>query len=95
MSSSNSNSSKSSSSANSNVLDFNQFREKKNVEKSISKDRTPLFVSHLDGKIKGSPHFKRPSSEDFGDRLQRIRTSLQKINSLMEELKKQNNNKKD
>ena len=73
----------------SNVLNLNSFREKKALEEGFSGDRKPLFVSHLDGKVKGSPHFQRPSAEDFGDRLQRIRTSLDKINLLMAELKKQ------
>jgi len=45
-------------------------------------------MSHLDGKVKGSPHLSRPEAEDFGDRLQRIRNSLEKINSLISELKK-------
>ena len=76
------------------VLDFNSFREKKALEESLTDERTPLFVSHLNGKIKGSPHFKRPSSEDFGDRIQRIRTSLEKINALMAELKKQSKDSK-
>ena len=72
-----------------NVVDLSKFRAKKDLESNIAPDRTPLFVSHLNGKVKGSPHFKRPESEDFGDRLQRIRTSLEKINSLMSELKRQ------
>ena len=70
-----------------NVIDFKKAKEKKEVEKSLSNDRVPLFVSHLDGKIKGSPYFNRPDSEDFGDRIQRIRTSLEKINTLMTRLK--------
>jgi hypothetical protein len=47
-----------------------------------------LHVSHIDGKVKGSPHFRRPEADDFGDRMQRIKTSLEKINQLMTELKK-------
>lgn len=78
-----------SSDKNAKVLDLKAFKEKKNIEDELSQGRTPLFVSHLDGKIKGSPHFKGPESEDFGDRMQRIRTSLEKINSLMAELKRQ------
>ena len=56
-------------------------KEKKDLEASLAGVRTALFVSHLDGKVTGSP------SEDFGDRIQRIRTSLEKINKLMAELK--------
>lgn len=87
-----SNSHNPSSSSQAKVLDLGAFRAKKK-DSDDSNGRTPLYVSHLDGRIKGSPHFKRPSSEDFGDRIQRIRTSLEKINSLMSELKKQGRDK--
>ena len=73
----------------SNVIDFTQFKEKKLLDDSLARGRTPLYLSHLDGKVRGkSPHFKRPSDEDMGDRMQRIKTSLEKINYLMNELKK-------
>jgi len=49
--------------------------------KKTKEGREPLFVSHIDGTVKG------PNKEDFGDRIQRIRTSLEKINKLMAELK--------
>jgi hypothetical protein len=49
--------------------------------------RTPLHVSHIDGKLKGSPHFHREEDPSFGDRMGRIKESLQKINDIMEELK--------
>jgi len=48
------------------------------------KGRTPLYVSHLDGKVYGRP---KTEEEDFGDRMQRIRASLEKINQLMADLK--------
>jgi hypothetical protein len=70
------------------VLDLNAYREKKQAEDDVGRGRTPLHVSHLDGKVKGSPHFKRPQADDFGDRMQRIKTSLEKINQLMADLKK-------
>jgi len=70
------------------VLDFNSFKKKKETERDLAAGRNPLYVSHLDGKVKGSPHLNRPEAEDFGDRLQRIRTSLEKINSLISDLKK-------
>ena len=76
----------------SNVIPIFKNKEKKDLETSLADGRTPLFVSHLDGKVKGSPHLKRPP-EDFGDRIQRIRTSLEKINSLMAELRQQNGRK--
>ena len=78
----------------SNVIDFSQFKEKKLLDESIARGRTPLYLSHLDGKVRGkSPHFKRPSSDDLGDRMQRIKTSLEKINFLMNELKKSDKSK--
>ncbi len=49
-------------------------------------DRAKLSVKN--GKVVGSPHLKTPEhSDDFGDRMQRIRASLEKINQLMAELK--------
>jgi len=71
-----------------NVVDLSSFRNKKNTENELSPDRKPLYVSHMQGKVTGSPHFKGPDANDFGDRLTRIRSSLEKINSLMSELKK-------
>lgn len=70
------------------VVDLTSFRKKKEVTRELAGDRTPLYVSHLDGKVKGSPHLKDSDTQDFGDRLQRIRMSLEKINNLMQELKK-------
>ena len=54
--------------------------------KKTKEGRQPLFVSHIDGTVKGDA-LPRPSAEDFGDRIQRIRTSLERINQLMTELK--------
>ncbi len=71
-----------------NVVDFKTFREKKETEKEIARGRVPLHVSHLTGRVTGSPHFKRPQADDFGDRMQRIKASLEKINKLMADLKK-------
>ncbi len=70
------------------VVDFNAFKKKKSGDGELARGRNPLYMSHLDGKVTGSPHFKRPEAGDFGDRLQRIRTSLEKINGLIAELKK-------
>ena len=71
-----------------NIVNLADFKTKKNLKAEISQDRTPLYVSHLEGKVKGSPHFKSPDAEDFGDRLTRIRSSLERINQLMAELRK-------
>ena len=70
------------------LVDLTAFRQKKEVADNLANGRTPLYVSHLDGKVHGSPHLKRPDAEDFGSRLQRIKSSLEKINHLMTELKK-------
>lgn len=74
------------------IVDMAAFRRRKFVENDLARGRKPLFVSHLDGKVTGSPHFKKPlgnsGSDDLGDRIQRIRASLLKINRLMAELKR-------
>jgi hypothetical protein len=73
------------------VVELAAFRKKKEVGDELARGRNPLYVSHLTGKVTGSPHLKGPEgsgSQDFGDRLSRIRASLDKINRLMTELKK-------
>lgn len=45
--------------------------------------------------IKKKQSIVRPSAEDFGDRIQNIRSSLEKINTLMVELKNQNKKRRD
>jgi hypothetical protein len=59
--------------------------------KEKQEERTPLFVSHQDGRIKGNPHHvpRRYTTEELSDRIYNIRKSLEKINTLMAELKKQ------
>ncbi len=71
-----------------NVLDLASFRAKKQTQDDLANGRQPLYTSHIDGKLSGSPHLNRPQTEDFGDRLTRIKGSLEKINRLMAELKK-------
>ncbi len=70
------------------VVDLASFRKKKATEGEFARGREPLYVSHLEGKVTGSPHTKRPDAEGFGDRLTRIRSSLEKINRLMADLKR-------
>lgn len=70
------------------VVSLANFRKKKETQEEFGRGREPLYVSHLTGKVTGTPHMKRPESQDFGDRLTRIRSSLEKINRLMSELKK-------
>ncbi len=68
------------------VVDLASFRKKKETTAELTKPgRNPLYVSHLTGKATGTP--TGSEKQDFGDRLQRIRGSLDKINRLMEELK--------
>jgi len=74
----------------SNVVDLKSFKRTRELETQIGRGRTPLHVSHIDGKVKGSPHLKTNESDDFGDRMQRIRSSLEKINQLMADLKSTN-----
>ncbi len=70
------------------IVDLASFRKKKEVADNLSHGRQPLYMSHVDGKVTGSPHFDGKHTDNFGDRLSRIRTSLEKINRLMAELKK-------
>ena len=74
------------------VVDLASFRKKKEVGEELTRGgRKPLYVSHLTGKVTGSQQASPGQAEgqaDFGDRLQRIRSSLEKINRLMSELKK-------
>ena len=56
--------------------------------------RTPLYIDHKNGRVTGSPHFKPQEDIDLGDRVQRIRSSLERINTLMAELKKLSHNER-
>jgi len=67
-----------------NVIDMSSFRQKKAAEQEFGRGRSPLYISHLTGKVTGG----KPQTGDFGERLHRIRASLEKINRLMSELKK-------
>ena len=71
----------------SNIVDFKNFKQKKEIENDISRGRKPLHMSHATGKLHGSPYLNQTDASDFGDRMQRIKSSLEKINSLMSELK--------
>ena len=77
----------------SNVVDLKNFKRTRELETQIGRGRTPLHVSHIDGKVKGSPHLRNQESDDFGDRMQRIRSSLEKINQLKADLKNTNRSK--
>ena len=70
------------------VINLSSYREKKDIEKSISRDRIPLHVSHIDERRNRSPYLKHTEADSFGERMFRIKQSLEKINQLMSELKK-------
>ena len=70
-----------------NVTDLQTFRHSKIIKEELSRGRTPLYVSHLTGKITGSPIGQ--TGPCFASRLQSIRASLDKINNLMVALKEQ------
>lgn len=71
----------------SNIVSLKDFKQKKVIEGNISKDRKPLHNQYI----------TKPSNitdnEDFGDRMQRIRSNLEKINNLMADLKSTNKEK--
>lgn len=66
------------------VVDFKSFKDKRSVEREIGRGRKPLYVNHAAGTISG----RKDENADFGDRLTKIRSSLDRINQLMTELKK-------
>ncbi len=76
-----------------NVINFAEAKAKKQIKEDLAQGRQPLYISHLDGKLKGSPHLNGAhlnagEHDDFGDRLGRIKTTLEKINRLMSELRR-------
>lgn len=76
------------------VVSLSNFREKKQVEENLTRGRNPLYAK--DGKMTGSPHLnKGAKNEDFADRVSRIKSSLERINSLMAELKKMSASEKE
>lgn len=71
-----------------NIIDLTSFRKSKALEEELAKGRTPLYLSHLKGRVTGNPHLNGTHTDGFGDRITRIRKSLERINALMTELKK-------
>lgn len=75
------------------VVSLIEFKQKKAFDESHAKGRsTPLYVSHAKGKMTGSPHLRGNDgagdrAPDLNEKIQRIRMSLQRINSLMADLK--------
>lgn len=65
----------------SNVVSIKDFLAKKLKD---TEDKPKIYVNHTTGKITGP---NGPKQEPMQDRLTRIRRSLERINSLMAELK--------
>ncbi len=70
------------------LVELSSFRRKKAINDELAQGRTPLYLSHLEGRVSGNPHLKGTHAEGFGDRITKIRKSLERINNLMNELKK-------
>jgi len=72
------------------VLDFSAFKKKQEINNEFSRSRKPLFLNKEEGRISGLPDTAKSATanEDFGDRLHKIRSSLERINTLMADLKK-------
>ena len=71
------------------VVDLSSYRSKKMAEEAIAHGRVPLCQTHLSEKLSSSPYLRGDKSEDsLAERIMRIKSSLEKINLLMTELKK-------
>lgn len=67
------------------VIDLNEHRKKKQEENDLTRGRKPLYVSHLKGTATGD----KTDDQNLGDRISRIKNSLERINKLMKMLKDQ------
>lgn len=66
------------------LIDLKGYKQNKEVATELTRgNRQPLYVSHKTGKITGGEE----QNEEFANRLQRIRASLERINKLMADLK--------
>lgn len=72
------------------VVDLGSFRKKKETKAEFARGREPLYSSHLPSSNSRTPvkQSNGKRDDDFGDRLNRIRSSLEKINRLIGDLKK-------
>lgn len=59
-----------------NIVNISEFRK----QKTTYKNRKPLYVSHVTGKVTADV-------QGFDERINRIRSSLERINKLMADLK--------
>ena len=71
------------------IIDLNEKRKQKQAAEAIGRGRIPLSVSHgkVESRLSGVVFGNEPGDAEFTARMQRIRTSLEKINQLMTELK--------
>ena len=67
----------------SNVVSLANFKAKKETSNELARGRRPLYVSHATGKASS----KENNKADLGDRISRIKSSLERINNLMKDLK--------
>ena len=72
------------------VISFNAYKNKDSINSEFSHSRKPLYVNTDDGRISGNPEVAVQGAQegDLGDRLHKIRSSLDRINALMADLKK-------
>lgn len=66
------------------VIELGKFKLQKAKEKAIAEGKVPLMHTDI-------PSGRPPAADDFAERIMRIKSSLEKINQLMSELKKQSN----
>ena len=72
------------------VVCLSEFKAKKNIKSELTRNRKPLFLSHLTGTATSN----EKDEKNLGDRISRIKYSLEKINSLMKDLKSISSKKK-
>jgi hypothetical protein len=84
------NASQSNSETTSKVISFTAYKNKETINNEFSHSRKPLYVNSDDGRISGNPVVASKGAQegDLGDRLHKIRSSLDRINTLMADLKK-------
>lgn len=70
-----------------NVVSLGTYKRKKLVQEDVARGRTPLYISYLDGHIKGGAGFQRHDEDTFAERWARIQAALDKINKMSAEVK--------
>jgi hypothetical protein len=70
------------------IISFSAYKNKEAINSEFSHSRKPLYVNTDNGRISGSPESAIKGEGDLGDRIHNIRSSLDRINALMADLKK-------